>query len=200
MQNCITDRLERFCSQNMMSQLMIRWYLQVTSRQLRRLQQFLRYKLFQRRFKYMFMVNTWNALEKLSVRSKKPRRIDKSRLSQATSTIPEKIKEFYIKSKVKQNAIEHIAAKHAYLKEVEKAKDNFERNRYRLDAERLLSRRLEEVKLELPEAPVLYYTLKEGVIQELIEQAQGQRIVWEFILDGSVRNFTDLKKVLRKLG
>jgi hypothetical protein len=199
MRTLIVDRIERYLSQNMLAQLMGTWHIQVTPSQLRRLQQFLRFKLFQRRFKYMAMLNAWNALEKISVRARKPRKVDKSRLSEASSSVPERIKAFYIRSKIRQNFIEHAALKAAHTKQVAMLKAKFERNRYKLEAEQLLMGGSSQIELELPEAPVLYYTLGDSVIQELIEKAQGQRIVWSMILEGGIKNFTDLARVVSRL-
>lgn len=145
------------------------------------------------------MLNTWNALEKTSIRSKLPRRIDKTRISEGTSTVPDAIKAFYIRARIKQACMEHMTERKAYLKLVNQLKAEFKRNRHNLEADRLLQGDQQEVKLVLPEAPVLYYTLKDEVIQELIEKAQGHRIVWDQIIDGSVQNFPDLKKALRKV-
>jgi hypothetical protein len=193
----ITERAERYSSQKMMILLMIRWSLQVKSKQIRRLQKFIRFRLFLRKLKLSIMVNTWNALEKVSVRSKLPRKVDKSRLSEAKSTVPDQIKAFYIRARIRQNTLRHFERSRAFAQRIIELQAEFRRSRHALEADRLLERNGKKVELVLPQAPVLSYSLKDEEIQELIELAQGQRIAWHLILSGAVEDFSDLQRALR---
>jgi hypothetical protein len=193
----VAERAERYCSQKMITLLMIRWRLQVKSKQIRSLQKFIRFRMFQRQLKLSIMVNTWNALEKVSVRSKLPRKIDKSRLSEGRSTVPDQIKVFYIRAKIRLNTLRHFEQSKALAQQILHLQAEFKRKRHALEADRLLKRDTRKVELVLPQAPVLYYSLKDEEIQELIELAQGQRIAWDLILRGAVKDFSDLQRAMK---
>jgi hypothetical protein len=45
----------------------------------------------------------------------------------------------------------------------------------------------------------MYYSLKDLEITELVVQANSQRIVWKLIIEGSVTNFAELHRALRKI-
>lgn len=176
----ILEVIETSLTRRMLFKLHACWYSKVLI-----LQRGIRKLLAGRRILKLFWRVEWNQMEKRALPQKKVianRRLSMIQVCGATS-IPDEVKDFYIKKFILKRVREYIQALRAHHSECKRLIYIFQRRRAELEIESW-GKKI-EFKIILPPPPQKNYRMDLEDYRELIKQALSNRTHWESIIKDS---------------
>jgi hypothetical protein len=176
----VIEVIETSLTRRMLFKLHACWYSKVLI-----LQRGIRKLLAGRRILKLFWRVEWNQMEKRSLPQKKltaKRRLSVIQVCGATS-IPDQVKDFYIKKFILKRVREYIQALRLHHAECKRLNHLFQRRRRELEIQ-AWGKKI-EFKITLPPSPQKNYRMGLEDYRELIKEALSNRTDWESIIKDS---------------
>ena len=179
MREGITSFIERTMMQDVIYQLMRRWV-----RNLLLVQRAVRLFLGERKLLYAVLKQTWNLTEaEIHKNLLKSRGSNAELAFEGLSSIPEVIKDYYLRAGLQRKFINYYKEVIKYKEECERIRCKAEENRIETAARAImLGVTPEEVEVKMPQPPVCSVFLTRNDIKALILDAETNRLHWDKIM------------------